>query len=682
MTTPPLPPGFVLDPPSGTQQSLGKFGAGNIDLTKRPRVRNADGSISTVRSMSANFDGREVLLPTVSDDGRIMSDDEAIQQYLRTGKNLGSFDTVEQANAYADRLHREQEGMYADGDLPPLPPGFELMPAADFSDVSARVDSTADGPGLDIEIVGGTPESRAATAPAPRATDSMSASERFRAGLGKSMVDTAYGIGQAVVDQASRPIPAVANFLSNINPEAAAQARDATLAPQRWFREQAELRREQDRDLTDTTAGSLGKIGGDIATMLIPGSAAAKAPTLAGRIAGNALVGTAGGALQPVMSDAERNRNALVGGGFGAFGGAAGEGLAAIASRARSAIDPTRSRLMELAKQSGIPLHISQISESVPLKTLASAAKYLPFSGANRAASKQQEAFNRAISRTFGADAGKLTDEVMAAARKRISDGYEQLYARNDVPINPDAVRQLVAVETAAGKRLTKDQAEVVGKQLDMILGEVADSGAITGKKYQALRTQIMKAEGPDALGSAVKELRQALDDIAGRAVGPEDAAALRQLRGEWANLKSVQGLLKQVAGASDDVRPSAVWPAIRSGSTKEMRDLARIGQTLLKNPIPDSGTPGRNIAYGLLGLSGGVGGVPSALGLLGTGAVAGRALNSNLLAQIAAKPGVATNALARTSPLASLAAVPLVVREPERGPDSDGSKSRRKDGR
>jgi len=44
--------------------------------------------------------------------------------------------------------------------MPPLPPGFELMPAADFSDVSARVDSTADGPGLDIEIVGGTPESQ------------------------------------------------------------------------------------------------------------------------------------------------------------------------------------------------------------------------------------------------------------------------------------------------------------------------------------------------------------------------------------------------------------------------------------------------------------------------------------------------------------------------------------------
>jgi len=554
--------------------------------------------------------------------------------------------------------------------VPPLPPGFELV--------------QDDGPGLEIDIVGGIPESQVAAMPPPRATDGMSGTERFRAGIGKSMVDTAYGVGQALTDQASRPINALADIASRINPEAATQARDTLLAPQQWFREQAEARREQDRDLTDTTAGSLGKIGGDIATMLIPGSAAARAPTIAGRIAGNALVGAGGGALQPVMSDSERNRNTIIGGGLGAGGGAAGEGLAAIAGRARSAVDPTRSRLIELAQQSGIPLHISQISESLPLKTLASAAKYLPFSGAGRAAARQQEAFNRAVGRTFGADAGKLTDEVMAAARRRISDGYEQIYARNDIPIDPAAIRQLVAVETSVGRRLTQDQSRVVANQLDMILDEVAASGVLTGRKYQALRTQIMKAEGPDSLGSAVREFRQALDDIAGRAVGPDDAAALRQLRGEWANLKTVQGLLGQVAGAGENVRPAALWPAVRKGSTREMRDLARMGQTLLKDPIPDSGTAGRLISYGALGQGGLSGGaaIPGILGLIGTGAIAGRALNSGRLAQLAANPGVTTNALARISPLASLAAVPLVVGEPERSPDSGSGKPGRKDGR
>jgi diguanylate cyclase (GGDEF)-like protein len=127
---------------------------GNVDLTNRPRVTNPDRSTSTVRSMSFEQDGREILVPTVSDDGRIMSNDEAIQQYRKTGKHLGIFRDVASANAYAKSLHEQQAGTLSDS----TDPGVALrklavqstlrpeVPAAQAPSVSRQPPVTEPGP--------------------------------------------------------------------------------------------------------------------------------------------------------------------------------------------------------------------------------------------------------------------------------------------------------------------------------------------------------------------------------------------------------------------------------------------------------------------------------------------------------------------------------------------------------
>jgi hypothetical protein len=105
-----------------SQQPAGKpagmLEPGNINLYDRPHVLNPDGKISTVHSTSFEYDGKEVLVPTVQDDGTMLPatvkkdgkdvpNPVLVDEYVKTGKTLGVFDNADHATAYAQQLHNE-----------------------------------------------------------------------------------------------------------------------------------------------------------------------------------------------------------------------------------------------------------------------------------------------------------------------------------------------------------------------------------------------------------------------------------------------------------------------------------------------------------------------------------------------------------------------------------------------
>jgi len=90
----------------------GMIEPGNIDLFSRPRVKNPDGSISTVRSIGIEMDGNHYLIPTVSDEGKLLSNKDAIDLFKKTKRHLGVFENEKSSSEYAKQLHNQQANLY------------------------------------------------------------------------------------------------------------------------------------------------------------------------------------------------------------------------------------------------------------------------------------------------------------------------------------------------------------------------------------------------------------------------------------------------------------------------------------------------------------------------------------------------------------------------------------------
>ena len=89
-----------------TLTPTGLLEKGNIDLVNRKQLNNADGTISSVSTMTVEMDDKTYLIPSVI-DGKRLSQKEAISHFNKTKEHMGVFKTQKDADLYDEALHQK-----------------------------------------------------------------------------------------------------------------------------------------------------------------------------------------------------------------------------------------------------------------------------------------------------------------------------------------------------------------------------------------------------------------------------------------------------------------------------------------------------------------------------------------------------------------------------------------------
>lgn len=359
-------------------------------------------------------------------------------------------------------------------------------------------------------------------------TEGMSGLDKFRAGLGKAMVDTARGIGQMVPGLVSR--------------------------------EDVADSRRRDAPLMNTGAGIAGNVVGNVAPMV---AAAPFLPAVAS-ISGGAALGAVNGLLQPSTSTGETAGNALL----GAVAGGAVPAVVRGVQVARSAAEPfyqagqnaivgralnraagadapaVAARLQEAAKPfvgpSNTPIPRTTMGELVPgsLPTVGQAAGNAGVAALERAATAGNPEVTNAVSQVMQAQSAARVG-VLDEMAGRTSGARDFFGAARDA-----TAEQLYANARRNGLApLTEQQQALVADlmQRPAIRGGHMSPGALDRARTLALN-EGLDITDPAGSVAGLDYVRRALAD---------------QVQGATGNERRIlTNLLDRLTGVMDQISP------------------------------------------------------------------------------------------------------------------------------
>jgi hypothetical protein len=376
------------------------------------------------------------------------------------------------------------------------------------------------------------------------------------------------------------------------------------------LRQEEERRRAENAPFMETGAGRAGYIAGSIGSLLVPGAALARVPGMVGTGAraltapttfrAAATGGGLLGATQPLSEEESRATTAAIGALGGTVGQAVGRGISRIAQPVTSAATPQVERAVQRLEQAGIPADIAERTGSENLRAVRRFLTDNPISASvmKKGAEKTQSAFNTAALRLIGEQGDAALPEVLARADDRIGEVMDEIAQKNRIKVDDRMVSELAALEEAASMTLEPEKIVPLRNQLNNILSKVDDQDRISGEAYQRIRTIAAEMGRNPALATVAQQLRETIDSALERSAGPDSAAAIKQARKQYRNLKLLEPAV--AANATGNISPAAL--ASSTGTARQRgaalydrgdADMARLARDMrtMAETMPQSGT-------------------------------------------------------------------------------------------
>lgn len=275
--------------------------------------------------------------------------------------------------------------------------------------------------------------------------------------------------------------------------------------------------------------------------------------------------------------------------------------------------DAATAKAAQVLQSEGIDLDAAQSTGSHGLQKIKSALYDNPMTASSQVEkSKQQiQQYTAAVLKKAGIDSPLATADIMGDALDTTGGRIGDISARTPIKYTPQLHQDLQDVIDKASRTLPENEVNILKNQMDFLQknAQATPNGVmIPGETLKGAHTEIGSVIGRGGpLANVAGQMQSVLDDAVQQSATPQDAQLLKQSRQQYRALLQIgKAIDKQGDGL---IYPNKLVNAITSDKTgkkqyfyergdQRLVDLAKAGNKILPDRMPNSGTPMRQMLH------------------------------------------------------------------------------------